>query len=179
MKVALDYYFSQLNIQDQTLYWFFSTVAQSLVALVALYGVVVVFKLQVISSQISEFLQTGRLKELLKVKSASWSITSTSQRIEDIKDTLKVEKEPTRREELISAKKELEGWQKSRGNIKKSMLYFSGYTLLVVSISLIFLSISELIFKSNLAVPSLLLVLLLSFTSFLLLIHGIKSLFNE
>src|SRR3989344_6728603 len=169
----------QIKIPQDALYWIFSSLVQSLAALVALLGVMVIFKLQTISNKEDKILEEmsqnySSLAYLIGV-TAVQEITSIEElllKINKITDQNVNEQSDFRINILRTIKNKLKHFREIKIFIHNFMIKFSIYTFAVIILNLIFLFISHLIYQYNLGLPIIFSIIILASYSLFLVIKG-------
>ncbi len=174
--IALSIYF-KIEIPQETLYWVFSSIVQALLAFVALFGVVAVFKLQNIHTNEERLIEElNKGKSLLAILGGVLSAISAEELLNNIKRAIGDKDERAISgdiyKQLWIAKERLETYRWATGFVREFMLKFIIYTFGVVILSLIFLATSHFIFQYNLGLPAIFLIILLTVYSLFLAIKG-------
>jgi len=172
----------RIKIPQDTLYWIFSSLVQSLAALVALLGVVVIFKLQTISNRedriLEEMSQNYSPLAYFVGVTAVQEITSIEElllKVNKITDNNTGEQGDYHINVLRTIKNKLEHFREIKLFIHDFMIKFSVYTFAVIILNLIFLSISHLIYQYNLGLPVIFSVIILTAYSLFLVIKGMSE----
>ena len=172
----------QIKIPQDALYWIFSSLVQSLAALVALLGVVIIFKLQTINNR-----EDRILEEMSKSHSsfiyfvgvtAVQEITSIEElllKISKITDNNTGEQGDYHINVLKTIKNKLEHFREIKLLMHNFMIKFSVYTFAVIVLNLIFLSTSHLIYQYNFGLPIIFLVIILTSYSLFLVVKGMSE----
>jgi len=166
--------FFRWTISVNTFYWFFSSLIQSLVTLVALLGVVLVFKLQGVKDEEQYIIRLAfNPSTWLSGYFHSHIITSGVKLLSELNLLLESQNpEEKLAERLRDRLKELANAKK---NAIDFMVRFAIYTFAVVILSIIFLIISPLLSKSFLAIPIIFLMVIFTAYSLFLSIKGATS----
>ena len=171
--LALVYSFffkNKFTLGEDSLYWFFSTVAQSFLTLIAFLGMIAIFRLQNISTLSNSFVESSK-KLLIKFKGAETEFFTVDDCVKNCKEipgelysraVLKIE--------------DLAGKEKF---IKERIISFSSLSFLVIILSIFFIPITPIIAGSFLSVLSVELILLLVLISVQLAMELIESLLKK
>lgn len=143
------------QISQNILFWVFSTIAQCLIALVALMGMLGVFKFQIINRK------EEHINSLIK---------------KDSNEEHSIEKYPIDPKSELET--ELENLKSSKSLLRDLSLDFVIYTLLVAGIDIILLTFSSIISQSHLGVPVLFFILFLFLYSLFLTIKFVAECFE-
>ena len=156
-----------------TLYWIFSSIIQCIVPLVALMGVLIIFKYQSISSyeeRVFEKLQEGNMNSPLAALGGKLDAINIPELLENIEKIIGKEKKQEQENEGVYGNKlrNVQHNLKTNEWIKEYMhnfaIKFSVYSFAIVLLCLIFLVFTPLISANYLGLP--LLFLAIYFTSY-------------
>jgi len=180
----LIFFLTEFQINQDSLYWFFSTVAQSFLALIAFLGIFAVFKLQNLDASFNVIFESNKesiqdyllhpedrcftLEEFIKnchklLDNPSLNSTISKEEIEYFKDILL-------KYSIFLNTKEI---------IKKNIKNFSLLTLALMVISIIFIPITSIIIQYKFGIISVGLILYMIFLSLSLAIRLMKSLLKD
>lgn len=137
--------FLKFSITTDTLFWVFSSIVQSLMALVAFMGVVVVFKYQSMSTREDRLLEElNKDTSDLAILGGNLTATSGDELLENIKPHVpeKPSEDGFRTTKLRPIKQELESQKFVRSFLNGYMLKVTIYSFSVVLLSLFALSIT-------------------------------------
>lgn len=172
----------QIKIPQDTLYWIFSSLVQSLAALVALLGVVIIFKLQTISNRedrvLEEMSQNYSSLAYFVGVTAVQEITSIEElllKVNKITDNNTGEQGDYHINVLRTIKNKIEHFREVKLFIHNFMIKFSVYTFAIIILNLVFLSVSHLIYQYNLELPIIFLVIIFTSYSLFLVIKGMSE----
>lgn len=173
--IFLEFYYKIL-IPQEILYWVFSSIVQALVALVALLGVVAVFKLQVLHDQGRRIIDAALSPTpftYLYASLCNQTITSIEELSWEINRILKdgEDREPRVKE----LKERIDNLFLSKNLITDLAIKFSVYTFAVAIIALLLLISSSLLYEYFLGLPILFLIFILTAYSFFLAIKGVAA----
>lgn len=180
-------YFSigqEVVVLPETLYWIFSTIIQSLVALVALMGIFIIFQLQSISSyeeRVFQKLQEGNETPLARLGITRDAVDITGL-LENIKRRLGEDAEEGEgpivgQVRKVQDKLKMNKWL--REHLYNFAIKFGVYIFTVVLLCLFFLSFTPLISQYYLGLPAAFLIIFLSGYGFFLTIKGLASALHE
>lgn len=140
-------YFVKFPVSEDTLFWVFSSIVQSLLALVALTGVVTVFKYQSMSTREDRLLEElNKGNSDLAMLGGKLTATSGMELLKNIKQfvpELPTENDGYRIIKLRQPMNELESHNFLRGFLSKYMLRVTIYAFTVVLFSLFELMVTE------------------------------------
>lgn len=167
----------KVNIPRDTLYWVFSSIVQALLAFVALFGVMAIFKLQSIhinEERLIEGLNKGN--SALAILGGDLSATSTQELLENIKKIIGEDDKSaisgSNYKKLKGARELIEAYAREKVFIREFMLKFIIYTSSVVVLALIFLATSYILYQYNMGLPAVFLIIILTIYSLFLAIKG-------
>ncbi len=156
-----------IKISEDVLFWTFSTVVQAFMALIALLGMVGIYKLQVINNEIDKTVELIRMtvQYFRGLRAQGYSREEIIMHCNRISQ----EEHPGSSGELSimqAVNKKFGNLLDKEKEIKKNVIYFATYTVFIVYLSLFFLSWTDNIIVNNL------------FSRFTLVIVIILSLFS-
>jgi len=170
-------FFLKVIIPRDTLYWVFSSIVQALLAFVALFGIMVVFKLQNIhvnEERLIEGLNKGN--SALAMLGGDISATSIQELLKNIKKFVGEDDRSaisgSHYKKLKAARELIESYLREKIFIREFMLKFIIYTSGVVVLALIFLAISHVLYQYNVGLPAMFLIIILTVYSLFLAIKG-------
>lgn len=147
----------------EILYWVFSSVVQSLVALIALIGLVVVYRLGIISNQESLILdkKSKNLESLLSMRGDTipvWSSLKSEQKFKEIEESIS-DKQTWAREinEIQVIYSKLNILRKNKDELRKFFITTSIFISSVVVLQLFLLMLTNFIIYEHIGLPTLVL----------------------
>ena len=167
-------FYYKIVITQDTLYWVFSSIVQSLVALVALFGVVAIFKLQILYNRERQIIEsTFSPNMFLYPELAGKTITSIEELSLEINKILKAGVSEESR--VKKFKERIDNLFLSKNLIIDFTIKFSVYTFTIVIFALLFLMSAPLISEYFLGLPILFTVLISIAHLLFLVIKGIAA----
>ena len=158
----------KITLSQEHLFWTFSTVMQSFVALGALLGMVAVFKLQVTDNKIDSL--------ALALRSLMHDFPERIAGLFSSEDVLNEAKEHSRSSTSLQPGIEhLEEFLEEKRKIKKQIIDFVKKIVVVTTFALVFLILTPLIIKTSAGVASLGIILYLAIPSLIATIRLIKE----
>jgi hypothetical protein len=175
----ISFYF-KINTSEDTLYWFFSSIVQSLMALVAFLGVVTIFKLQVINNSEERISNDERLRvdinffknEISPIGSVE-ELTAILNEITSKGNYGSWSAGPLKRIEETQEK--ISRFHSHKDFLKSYLVKFGIYTLMIVVLSLICLPLTPTISQYNIGLPILYFIIILTMYSLFLTIKGLSD----
>lgn len=179
--IALLSTYLKVSIGSDVLFWLFSSMTQSLAALIAVLGVVIVFKYQSMLTREERLIEEmNKDDSALSVLVGPSDAISGEELLEKVSGYLSDDpsKERFRARKLRRVKEELEGIILIRGFLKRHMLKFSVYILAVILLNFFLLILVPILASFTiLALGSLYLSLFLAAYAFFLVVKVIASTF--
>jgi hypothetical protein len=177
-------YFIKFALETDVLFWFFSSVVQSLMALVGLMGVFVVFKYQSMSTREDRLLEEmNKDNSALAMLGGDLNATSSEELLEKINPHLPEPSNPNegfRITQLRRVQAELKSQGIVRSYLKEYMIKVCVYAFFVVLVSLLLITfVPFLTATSSIAITSLYLGFVLVADVLRLVIKIIAAAFNE
>jgi len=159
----------KINIPIDTLYWVFSSLVQALLALVALMGVVSIFKLQSLKSSEDQFLMMSREHTYTYYTGApSPTIKLLLEKIESIIKSGNI----SASNHLSILRDNIKDIENSKKIVTDYAIQYTIYTFFVVLLSLLFLIFTAQIYLLYMGIPLLFLIFILSSYSLFLVAKG-------
>jgi len=168
--------YKNIIISEDVLFWTFSTIIQSFVALLALLGMVAIYRLQSLESELNHLCDTIRIYVEFFIGLAAKAYTQE----EIINACNKISRESqntssVERNQVVRTNQRLDEIIKNRKKIKTDTLRFVELTIFIVFISLVFLPWTPGISEHNLGPLFLTIVVVLAAYSLLSAMRLIKT----